>query len=357
MKVSIIGGGLTTLTLAKSLVNQGIYVDIFSHQKTLNKNKMRTLGISHANVEFFNENVINIKKLLWNINNIEIFSENLKSEKILNFNDDKKYLFSMIKNQDLSNYLIKELKNSKLVKFIKNFSNKDLLISKYKLVFNCDIGNEISQKFFYKKIIKNYKSFAHTTIIEHKKILDNNSAVQIFTKKGPLAFLPISETKTSIVYSARGENNIDLKSLIEKHNFKYSITKINDVYSFELKSLNLRSYHYQNVLAFGDLLHKLHPLAGQGFNMSIRDISQILKLIKFKLNHGLDLDSSICSDFEKTTRHRNYLFSNGIDLVYEFFNFESKINNSFLSKSVRLIGKHKSTNKIFTKLANNGITT
>ena len=34
--------------------------------------------------------------------------------------------------------------------------------------------------------------------------------------------------------------------------------------SFELKSSNLRNYYKENILAFGDLLHKLHPLAGQG---------------------------------------------------------------------------------------------
>ena len=356
MKVSILGEGLTSLTLAKSLINHGIYVDIFFNPEVLNKNKMRTLGISKANVEFFNENILNIEKLLWNINKIEIFSEKLKNEKILNFRNNGKNLFSIIKNQDLSNLLIKELKRSKLVKFKKNFLENDLLISKYSLVFNCDIKNKISQKYFYKKIIKNYNSFAHTTIIEHKKISDNNSASQIFTKNGPLAFLPISEKKTSVVYSARGKKKVDFKNLIEKYNFKYSITKINSTHSFELKSLNLRSYYYKNILAFGDLLHKLHPLAGQGFNMSIRDINQILKFIKFRINHGLDLDSSICSDFEKTVRHRNYLFSNGIDLIYEFFNLESKINNNFLSKSVQLIGKYKFTNKIFTKLADNGIT-
>ena len=108
-------------------------------------------------------------------------------------------------------------------------------------------------------------------------------------------------------------------------------------------------------MAFGDLLHKVHPLAGQGFNMSIRDIKLLTDLIKFRIDHGLDLDSSICKDFEKKIKHKNYLFSTGIDLVYEFFNFESKLDNSFLSKSVQLFGKNKYTNKFFTRLADNGI--
>ena len=122
-----------------------------------------------------------------------------------------------------------------------------------------------------------------------------------------------------------------------------------------MKSSNLRSYYHKNIIAFGDLLHKLHPLAGQGFNMTLRDIQKIYKLIKFKRDHGLDLDTSICSDFERITKDKNYLFSNGIDFIYEFFNFESKINSSILSKSLNLLGKNKILNNFFTKLADRGI--
>ena len=67
--------------------------------------------------------------------------------------------------------------------------------------------------------------------------------------------------------------------------------------SFKIYSSNLRSYYYKNILAFGDLLHKLHPHAGQGFNMTLRDIREILDLIDVKIKNGLELDSSICNRF------------------------------------------------------------
>jgi 2-octaprenyl-6-methoxyphenol hydroxylase len=95
-------------------------------------------------------------------------------------------------------------------------------------------------------------------------------------------------------------------------------------------------------------------LAGQGFNMTLRDINVLCELIKFRLNCGLELDQSIFHDFEKKTRHKNYIFSSGIDFVYEFFNFESKMKNNILSKSIQLIGKNKFLNKSFEKIANNG---
>ena len=122
-----------------------------------------------------------------------------------------------------------------------------------------------------------------------------------------------------------------------------------------LKSSNSRVYCQKNIIAFGDLLHRLHPHAGQGFNMTIRDIKEIFELIKFKREHGLDLDSSIGSDFEKNLRSRNYLFANGIDLIYELFNFESKMFDKTLSKSIQLLGKRKFVNKFFTKFADSGI--
>ena len=65
-----------------------------------------------------------------------------------------------------------------------------------------------------------------------------------------------------------------------------------------LKSFNLRSYYHNNILAFGDLLHRIHPLAGQGFNMTIRDIKFLLILLK-KKDLGLPIDSSVNMNLKK----------------------------------------------------------
>ena len=57
-----------------------------------------------------------------------------------------------------------------------------------------------------------------------------------------------------------------------------------------------------------------------------------------KKKWGLELDSSICTEFEKKTK-LHYLFSTGVDLVYEFFNLESKVDNKIISKSLQFLGK------------------
>ena len=355
MKICIIGDGLTGLVVAKALINNGIYTDVFISENNQKKDKSRTLGISKTNIEFFNENILNIENLIWDIKKIEIYSENLDNEKIIDFEKDDQRLFSLVRNHELIENLLLKCKKSKFFKLKKNVKNLELIKKKYKLIINCEKNNYITKKFFHKRFDKNYKSHAFTTIIDHARLSKNNIASQIFTKKGPVAFLPISEKETSLVCSLKGNKNINIKDIIKKYNVKYKIKKINKISCFELKSSNLRSYYNENILAFGDLLHKIHPLAGQGFNMTIRDVKVLLEIIKFKINLGLDLDNSIFMEFEKRTKHKNYIFSNGIDFIYEFFNFENKINSYFFSKYIKTVLNNKVSKNFFTKFADEGL--
>ena len=355
MRICIIGGGLTSLALAKALVNQNIYVEIISGKKKQIIDRSRTIGITKSNVEFFNKNIINVEKITWKINKIEIFSEKLKKEKLLEFQNNNVELFSIVRSFDLYNILEKSLQRNKFFKKKKQI-NLINIQDKYDLLINLNFSNLIAKKFFSKKITKKYKSYAYTAILKHLKI-NNKIASQIFTRIGPLAFLPISDSETSIVYSIKNNANIKKENLVELikfHNSNYKIKKINKISSFELFSTNLRSYYHKNILAFGELTHKIHPLAGQGFNMTIRDIKILLNIINKKIDLGLPLDITVNQEFEKKTKAKNLIFSNGIDFIYEFFNLDGELKNNFLTKSLQSIGKNLSIGKIFSKIADKG---
>ena len=355
MKVCILGSGLSALALAKALVNENIFVDVVYENKNYEVDVSRTIGISKSNSDFFNKNIINIEKISWKLDKIEIYSDSLKKEKILNFENNKEQLFSIIKNYKLYEMLDKSLSSDQYFKKLKY--KKKVKFDQYNLIINTDYASFFTKKYFYKKIQKSYDSLAYTSTMHHESI-SNYTATQIFTKIGPLAFLPISKKQTSIVFSIKGskknqEKNIN--ELIYKYNFKYKIKKIDKINSFELKSLFLRSYYHENILAFGDLLHRIHPLAGQGFNMTIRDINVLTQIIKKKSSLGLPLDSSVNKEFEIKMRHNNYIFYSSIDFIYEFFNLERKLKNKTLSRSVKFLGKNPSINKLFKKIADKGI--
>jgi len=334
MNICLIGDGLTNLVLAKTLIEKNIKVSLYYNHPKRKLYNTRTLGISKNNYDFIQNKIIKAEKLFWPINLIKIFTEKSQSNKILSFGENKQKLFYIIENRKLYKKIettIKKNKNFKKIK-IKNqlFYQKILNSNKFDIVINSEKNNLITNKIFYKKISKDYNSVAVTGVINHKKC-KNNQAIQIFTNIGPLAFLPISSTKTSIVYSIYNYNFLTekkIKDLILKYNNTYKIKYFSKFEKFRLKfSLN-RNYFYKNILCFGDNLHSIHPLAGQGFNMILRDIKILLEIIDNKINLGLPLDISVLHDFEYKTKHLNYIFSTGVDFIYEFFKYDTKKNYS-----------------------------
>ena len=285
----------------------------------------------------------------------------MKENKILNFEKKENNLFYMIKNNDLYELLKDNLLKSKFFKEIqikKDDPYKNILNKNYDLIINSDSNNLLAKKYFSKRIDKNYENIAYTTILKHEKII-NQTAIQIFTEFGPIAFLPISEMKTSVVCSLETSNkkfkDEEVIDLIKRYNPKFKIKKILKLDNFKLKSSNLRNYYYKNILAFGDSNHRIHPLAGQGFNMTIRDIQTLSNIIQKKINLGIQLDELILEEFEKKTKSLNLIFSSGIDFIYEFFNFDKKIKNQNLSKIIRYFGKNKKLQDIIIKIADKGI--
>jgi len=365
MNICLIGNSLTSLVLAKSLVNKKIKVIMYYKNKYHIGDNTRTIGISSNNTEFIQNEIIKINKfLLWSINQIEIYNKNEDNNKILNFSEPKKKLFFVIKNDKFYQLLQQSLEKNNYFKkvAIKNLKTYDKIIknSHYDLIINCDSKNKISKKYFNKKIYKDYNSTAYTAVINHEKI-KNKKAVQIFTKYGPIAFLPISEKQTSVVCSIK--NNFkkirftekECEKFILSHNMDYKIKNVTKFNTFKLEFKISKNYFFNKILAFGEVLQQVNPLAGQGFNMTIRDIKILLDIIKNKESLGLQLDQTINEDFEKKSKHLNFIFSSGIDFILEFFSFDNYYLKYYSNIFLKKLNKNKLLNKIFINFANRGI--
>ena len=127
MNICIVGDGLTSLSLAKILVNKKINVHIYHKKELNNLTSNRTIGISKNNLEFLKKNIFLFsKKNIWEIKKIEIYSEKLKNDKLLNFENGDKSLFSMIKNDEFYRSLNRKLlkRHPKFYFFILKFSLK-----------------------------------------------------------------------------------------------------------------------------------------------------------------------------------------------------------------------------------------
>ncbi len=378
-KVCVIGEGVTSLIITKMLLELDLQVDLISQSYEIKKRyHNRALAISHSNMEYLDRLNIFKKKTYtkWNVNGINLFNCKEKStgSKIFDFYDKIKPLFIMVKNYDLDNILKEELKNNKLLQIYSNkkagniikkivTNKKKYNKSKYSIIFNCDSHNILNKKFFSKKIKKSYFATSFTSFIGHQKTY-NKVASQFFMPQGPLAFLPLSEKETSAVWSINNKylfaNKRDNYEFFKNKIKKITLNGLKEISFSEINEHNLnflisREYYYENILNFGEGLHQIHPLAGQGLNMTIRDIKTLHTILKKNIELGLDLSSAILADFSKTSKSYNFLFAKGIDLTERYFSNNNKILSRFSDKLIKNANKNYFIKNFLIKVADKGI--
>ncbi|WP_298772609.1 FAD-dependent oxidoreductase [uncultured Shewanella sp.] len=126
---------------------------------------------------------------------------------------------------------------------------------------------------------------------------NDKTARQIFTAKGPLAFLPLSDPHLcSIVWSLPPEQSSHLLSC-DKEEFEHTLTaqfnaKLglcqleSERQAFPLRMRYARHFARHRLILAGDAAHTIHPLAGQGVNLGFLDAASIAQEIgKLHRNH------------------------------------------------------------------------
>ncbi|HUJ52526.1 MAG TPA: FAD-dependent monooxygenase [Steroidobacteraceae bacterium] len=115
------------------------------------------------------------------------------------------------------------------------------------------------------------------------------TAWQRFMSDGTLAFLPLADGTSSIVWSADDEVASRLVSA-EAADFARSLDRASDLalgstrlvserVSFPLSRLAAQRYVAQRVALIGDAAHVVHPLAGQGVNLGLLDAATLAQLV------------------------------------------------------------------------------
>ncbi len=117
----------------------------------------------------------------------------------------------------------------------------------------------------------------------------NNVAYERFTDSGPLAFLPMTDNRCSVVWTLSQEQAEYLYALDEadflrqlQQRFGYRLGQIKKVGKRHIYPLFLQSASqmvHGRVAVIGNAAHSVHPVAGQGFNLALRDVALLSELI------------------------------------------------------------------------------
>jgi 2-octaprenyl-6-methoxyphenol hydroxylase len=117
-----------------------------------------------------------------------------------------------------------------------------------------------------------------------------NRAFERFTQQGPLALLPLTRNRMSLVWCQTEVNaqkvltyldNEIIEKLQQEFGYRLGlITKIGALTTYPLALHTAEKTYQERVLLLGNAAHTLHPIAGQGFNLGLRDIAALVDHIK-----------------------------------------------------------------------------
>lgn len=159
-------------------------------------------------------------------------------------------------------------------------------------------GSWVRRRFGIKRVERDYRQCAIVATVR-PQLPHGGAAYQRFLETGPLAMLPLSDNLCSIVWSCREDMAGALMKMDDArflHNlelaFGPSLGRLQEVGTrgiFPLKGGLARHFVRPRVALVGDAAHVIHPLAGLGVNLGIRDAMVLAQELVDAVRFGEDV--------------------------------------------------------------------
>jgi 2-octaprenyl-6-methoxyphenol hydroxylase len=142
-----------------------------------------------------------------------------------------------------------------------------------------------------------YGQSAIVTTVGHERDHEGR-AVEHFLPGGPFAILPLTGRRSSIVWTETTDDAERIMALPEdafhaelEQRFKLHLGEIRTVGARRVHPLGFfiaRSFIAERIALVGDAAHVIHPIAGQGLNMGLRDLAAVAEVRGDAARLGLD---------------------------------------------------------------------
>ena len=308
--VVIVGAGIPGSSLAIALSQLGLKIALIDRQPLLETISddygLRVSAINEASQKWLEQidvwkdivasRVSPYKKMhVWNQKGEVNFT---------NTEIKKQQLGFIIENQVILLALANKIRATSNIDFLKiapsriqTYKNENILLFddhdpiEASLIVGADGANSwVGKELAIEKAVKDYGHIAIVATIKTEKPHEF-SAWQRFTKTGPIAFLPLPDKHhASIVFSQDKEKAEQLLSMNREDfceelasMFEHrlgSLELASDRKFFPLIMRHAKNYYGPRIAMVADAIHTIHPLAGLGLNLGLRDVVCLYDLIK-----------------------------------------------------------------------------
>ena len=333
--IVVIGGGLVGLSAALALQQPDRHITILESSAIRKKQptglNARSIALSYASVQIFRALGLwqEIKSLASPIKTIHISSQGEWGVTRLQASDyELEAMGYVVESQVLDKLLLDRIESSKGVSLIRGASFESAEISD---CANLHYRSEDKMRELKANLVlvsDGTQSKARSSLgIEHRNINYAQAAIianvevsqpkpgiayERFTKNGPLAMLPLGGRRYACVWTHDPDTSNELVQLDDaqfitslQHCFGYRLgflEKVSPRFCFPLHRTEALSLIKNRCVLLGNAANTLHPVAGQGLNLALRDVAGLSQLFRNQHIQSLDERSigQLLDDYESS---------------------------------------------------------
>lgn len=180
-----------------------------------------------------------------------------------------------------------------------------------------------------------YGQTALVTAVAHE-LPHNGIAHQFFMPAGPLAILPLPGNVSSIVWSETDANAAAIHALSDEDylvalrprfgDFLGQISLAGARFTYPLNLTLANSFVAPRIALVGDAAHGVHPIAGQGLNLGLRDVGALAQVVIEAARRGEDFGAiDVLTRYQRWRRFDSTALALGMDAVNRLFSNDNQL--------------------------------
>lgn len=172
------------------------------------------------------------------------------------------------------------------------------------------------------------EDYGQTAVIANVRteLAHGHTAWERFTDTGPMALLPMTEQRCALVWTVRAEQSDELLALDDsaflaqlQERFGWRLgrfLKVGKREAYPLQLVQAEESVRPRLALIGNAVHTLHPVAGQGFNLGLRDVAALAEVLVDARHQGMDIGDNIVlqayADWRRADQQRVVLFTDSM---------------------------------------------